>query len=678
MFCRILLYRVELPIYRKFFGSQAGAGLALSKKMGAADGVPAAEIFRGREPVKNDRTDFLTEAEIYLFNSGELYHSYLKFGAHRIELQGEEGVHFALWAPNAAGVAVVGDFNGWRGEAHAMEKRGKSGVWSLFVPGLQEGELYKYEIHTGAGQALLKADPFAFYAEKRPNTASRIHSLTGYQWQDHRWQAGKKNPPQEQPLLIYEVHLGSWRRKKDGSFLTYRELAGVLPEYVKGMGFTHLELLPVMEHPYDGSWGYQITGYFAPTSRYGTPQDLMYFIDSCHQAGIGVILDWVPGHFCKDAHGLRSFDGTSLYEGDDHEQWGTCKFNFARREVWSFLISNAVFWLDKFHVDGLRIDGVSSMLYLDYEKEPGNRRLNSCGGGENLEAVAFMQKLNATIFNYYPRALMIAEEATEWPLVSWPVELQGLGCNFKWNMGWMNDTLKYVELDFPERSAHHRLLTFSLFYAFAENFVLPLSHDEVVHGKKSLINRMPGDYWQKFAGLRLLYCYFLCHPGKKLLFMGGEFAQFIEWRYDAELDWFLLDFEMHRQYQSFVQTAGRLYRQEKSFWQKERGWEGFTWVDADNAAQSILVFLRRAQEKRDFLLVVLNFRPETYREFRVGVPGPGKYQEILNTDSQAFGGSGQVNAGIIKAEKIPWHQREYSLKITVPPLGGVIFKPVRA
>ncbi|MEW6662301.1 MAG: 1,4-alpha-glucan branching protein GlgB [Bacillota bacterium] len=628
--------------------------------------------------MNNGRTGHLTEKEIYLFNRGELYHSYLKFGAHQTKLNGLEGVHFAVWAPNAAKVSVVGDFNSWQGKAHSMERKGESGVWVLFVPGLKEGEMYKYEIHTGEGQVLLKADPFAFYSELRPNTASIVYSLEGYQWKDHQWfKSKKRKPPQEQPLLIYEVHLGSWKRKEDGSFLTYRELAGFLPGYVKGMGFTHIELMPLMEHPFDGSWGYQITGYYSPTSRYGTPQDLMYFIDCCHRAGIGVILDWVPGHFCKDAHGLGRFDGTDLYERDEHEQWGTYKFNFGRTEVWSFLISNAVFWFDKFHVDGLRIDGVSSMLYLDYEKEVGSWQPNIYGGRENLEAVAFMQKLNAVIFSYYPWALMIAEEATDWPLVSWPVDVNGLGCNFKWNMGWMNDTLKYMQLDFPERPAHHRLLTFSLLYAFSENFVLPFSHDEVVHGKKSLINRMPGDYWQKFAGLRALYCYFLCHPGKKLLFMGGEFAQFIEWRYYTELEWFLLAFEMHRKYQDYVKTANLLYWKEKCLWEKECGWEGFEWIDADNAWQSILVFLRWAKDKKDFVLVVLNFRPETYRDFRVGVPVPGMYKEILNTDSQAFGGSGQVNSGKIKAEKINWHQREYSMKIKVPPLGGVLFKPAR-
>lgn len=484
----------------------------------------------------------------------------------------------------------------------------------------------------------------------------------------------KRSCPQEQPLLIYEVHPGSWKRKEDGSFYSFRELAGELVDYVRRMGFTHIELMPVMEHPFDGSWGYQVTGYFAPTSRYGTPHDLMYFIDRCHQAGIGVILDWVPGHFCRDAHGLERFDGTALYEKDEHEQWGTYKFDFSRTEVWSFLISNAVFWLDKFHADGLRVDGVSSMLYLDYGKEGRNWKPNIYGGRENLEAVAFMQRLNEVIFRYYPEALMIAEESTDWPLVSWPTYLNGLGYNFKWNMGWMNDTLKYMQLDFPQRRDNHGLLTFSLMYAFSEDFILPLSHDEVVHGKKSLIDRMPGDYWQKFAGLRTLYCYLICHPGKKLLFMGGEFAQFIEWRYYSELEWFLLDYELHRKYKEYVRALNNLYLKDKCLWEEDHDWKGFEWVDADNKEQSILIFLRWAKERKDFVLVVLNFRPETYPDFRIGVPFPGVYKEIFNTDSECFGGSGQVNTGKLIAEKIGWHNREYSLKIKVPPLGGVIFK----
>lgn len=627
-----------------------------------------------RTPKENS---FFAEEELYLFNRGEFYHSYLKFGAHAFLYEGVRGIHFAVWAPQALQVCIVGDFNDWGGAKHRMLKSGNTGVWTLFIPELEEGELYKYEIHTREGETFLKADPFAFYSELRPATASITYTLEGYPWSDKDWmeQRVKKNF-KEIPLSIYEAHLGSWKRNEDGRFYNCRELASELINYVLEMRYTHIELLPLMEHPYDGSWGYQGTGYYSCTSRYGTPHDLMALIDQCHQAGIGVILDWVPGHFCKDAHGLGRFDGTSIYEKEEHEHWGTYKFDFTRTEIWSYLISNALFWFDLFHMDGLRVDGVSSMLYLDYGKEGQSWEPNIYGGRENLEAVNFIKRLNGVVGESYPDVLMIAEEATDWPRVSWPTEKKGLGFSFKWNMGWMNDTLRYMTLDFPERKKHHRLLTFSMMYAFSENFVLPLSHDEVVHGKKSLLNKLPGDYWQKFAGLRSLHCYFLCHPGKKLLFMGGEIAQYIEWQEDRELDWFLLDYEMHKQYQSYTQSLNTLYLGEKALWENDFDWSGFEWIDVQNHEQSIFVLCRKAKAKDDFLVILINLQPVGYTRYRIGVPAAIAYYEIFNSDEARFGGSHQVNDGPQIVEKIPWHDRECSFEIQVPPLGSVILKPV--
>ncbi|MDA8227875.1 MAG: 1,4-alpha-glucan branching protein GlgB [Desulfitobacterium hafniense] len=618
---------------------------------------------------------YLSAEEIYLFNQGEYYQSYVKFGGHLIEYNGIKGTHFAVWAPNSLEVCVVGDFNGWCGAQHRMSKISQGGVWALFIPGLLEGELYKYQIYAQDGREFLKSDPYAFCSEKRPATASIIYTLGDYNWQDEEWLKQRfETDSKSIPLSIYEVHLGSWKRKNDGGFYNYRELAVELIDYVVEMGYTHIELVPVMEHPFDGSWGYQVTGYYSCTSRYGEPNDLMYLIDQCHQAGIGVIFDWVPGHFCKDAHGLGYFDGTPLYENEEHEHWGTYKFNFAKTEVWSFLISNAVFWFDKYHIDGLRVDGVSSMLYLDYGKGERPWQPNIHGGRENLQAVAFMQKLNEVVFKYFPGVLMIAEEATDWPLVSWPPYLSGLGYSFKWNMGWMNDTLRYMQLDFDQRKYHHKLLTFSLMYAFSENFILPLSHDEVVHGKKSLLEKMPGDYWQQFAGLRSLYSYFMCHPGKKLFFMGGELAQFIEWRYQAGLDWHLLDFEMHRKYQAFTKSINQLYLEEKSLWENDHEWSGFEWIDVDNNQQSIIIFCRRAK-KKGLLLILINFTPSAYDNFRIGVPVEGTYREIFNSDRESFGGSNLLNINMLVAEQVPWHQQDFSLEITVPPLACVILKP---
>ncbi|WP_407312931.1 1,4-alpha-glucan branching protein GlgB [Desulfosporosinus sp. SB140] len=619
--------------------------------------------------------EFLSSEEIYLYNRGELYKSYTKFGAHILEEDSKLGTHFVVWVPNAAAVHVVGDFNDWCAAQNTMAEVGTTGVWTLFIPEIVRG-LYKFEIHTKTGDVLLKSDPFAFCSELRPLTASRIYSLEGYQWLDQDWILRREtSQPKEKPLAIYEVHLGSWRRKVDGSFYHWLDFAEELLNYVVSMGYTHIELLPVMEHPYDGSWGYQVTGYYSCSSRYGTPHDFMYFVDCCHQAGIGIILDWVPGHFCKDAHGLGKFNGSSVYEKDEHAQWGTYNFNFSKTEVWSFLISNAVFWFEKFHIDGLRVDGVSSMLYLDFEKPDKAWEHNSYGGRENLQAIAFMQRLNEVVFQHYPGVLMIAEESTAWPLVSYPPYVNGLGYNYKWNMGWMNDTLRYMQLDFSRRKDYHHLLNFSLTYAFSENFVLPLSHDEVVHGKRSLLEKIPGDYWQKFAGLRNLAGYLMGHPGKKLMFMGGEFAQFIEWRHDAGLDWLLLDYDLHKKYQEYVRRINKLYQQEKAFWENDHDWSGFEWIDADNNGQSILVFCRRAKNLHDCLVVVINFQPVSYENFRIGVPQRGIYQEILNSDNERFGGSNHLNPAPLVAEKVKWHGRIFSLRIKLPPLATVIFKP---
>jgi 1,4-alpha-glucan branching enzyme len=629
---------------------------------------------RGNEMV---REQFLTEEEIYLFHEGTFYHSYLRFGAHRVKLGPEWGVHFAVWAPQAQCVSVVGDFNNWQGEGHQMKKVNPEGVWTLFIPHLTEGEIYKYKITGEKGAAFFKADPWAFYSELRPGTASVIYDLAGYHWEDQNWlQARIRQEKREKPINIYEVHLGSWKRTEEGSFLNYRELADEMIPYIREMGFTHVELLPVMEHPLDGSWGYQVTGYYSPTSRYGTPHDLMYFIDSCHRQGVGVILDWVPGHFCKDAHGLEKFDGTPLFEREEHEHWGTYKFSFARREVWSFLISNAIFWCDRFHVDGLRVDGVTSMLLLNYGKEGKPWTPNMHGGNEDLDAISFLRKLNEVVHYYYPDVLMIAEESGAWSQVTKPSREGGLGFDYKWNMGWMNDILKYMALDFPLRQAEHCLLNFSLLYAFSEDFILPFSHDEVVHGKKSLVEKMAGDYLEKFAGLRLLICYQISHPGKKLLFMGAEIAQFIEWRYDQGLDWPLLDFDMHQKFREYVRFINQLYREKKSLWENDHSWAGFHWLEPDNQEEGILIFLRRGKQDREFLLVLLNFQPRAHENYRIGVPIAGRYREILNTDEFSFGGSGRVNRGALWSEEIPCHEFNYSILIRVPPLTGVMIERV--
>jgi len=615
----------------------------------------------------------ITAYDTYLFHEGSHYFAYRKFGAHLVTENGEQGVRFTVWAPQAGQVGVAGDFNGWQGTRHLMERVTESGIWSLFIPGLKQGELYKYEMHTKEGEVLYKADPYAFFSEVRPQTASVVYSTGGYRWRDRSWQQNAK-PLYNRPLNIYEVHLGSWKRKENGEFLNYRELAHELADYVLEMGYTHIELLPVMEHPFDGSWGYQVTGYYSVTGRHGTPHDFMYFIDYCHQKGIGVILDWVPAHFCRDQHGLARFDGTPLYEGGESVEWGTYHFNYSRPEVISFLISNAIFWFEVYHIDGLRIDAVASMLYLDYGKEEGRWQPNKYGGRENLEAVTFIRRLNIVVFKHFPNALMIAEESTAWPLVTKPVYLGGLGFNFKWNMGWMNDCLRYFQTDPLFRKQLHSSLTFSLMYAFSENFVLPLSHDEVVHGKRSLIEKMPGDYVRKFANARLFLGYMMAHPGKKLLFMGSEFAQFIEWRFYEELGWKLLEYEMHHCFRKYVQELNHFYLNEKALWQQEQDWQGFSWIDADNYEQSIVVFMRSARDKRDFLVVVCNFLPVGYDNYRVGVPQQGWYEEVMNSDCLSYGGSGQINRALLEAKKVSWQNQPCLIEMKLPPLAAVYLK----
>lgn len=628
------------------------------------------------------KTSPLNEENIYLFNTGCNYHSYQLLGAHLTVEKGKPGVRFSVWAPNANEVKVVGDFNDWQGQDYQMEKMGSSGIWAIFVPGIKAGALYKYEIKTWEGDILVKSDPYGFYSELRPNTASIVYDLNNYEWQDAAWREKKNGQAAYQgPLLIYEVHLGSWRRGKDNAVMNYRELAQELPQYAAEMGYTHLELLPLAEHPFDGSWGYQATGYYSLTSRYGTPEDFMYFVDKCHEQGIGVIMDWVPGHFCKDDHGLRCFDGRPLYEPEmaerrENREWGTANFDFGRQEVLSFLISNALFWLDVYHVDGFRVDAVSNILYLDYGRQAGEWIPNKYGGNGNLEGMDFLRRVNEVVFHYYPRTLMIAEEATSWPMVSWPTNLGGLGFNFKWNMGWMNDMLRYMSLDPIHRKWHHNLLTFSLMYAFSENFVLALSHDEVVHGKRSLLDKMPGDYWQKFANLRAFYGYWMAHPGKKLLFMGGEFGQFIEWKPGDSLDWHLVDYEKHQKLQSYSRQLNHFYQQERTFWEIDFTWEGFQWIDCNNYEQSIICFQRKTKEDNDFTIVVCNFTPELREGYQIGVPLLGQYQEVFNSDWEQFGGSGQQNMGVLEAEKYQWHNQPYALSIRIPPLATIYLKPV--
>jgi 1,4-alpha-glucan branching enzyme len=626
-----------------------------------------------------------SDYDLYLFHEGSLFRSYEMLGSQVCISNGKPGVRFSVWAPHATQIRVVGSFNDWNGSSHVMTKLDPSGVWTLFVPGIAEGELYKYEITTNSGEIFLKSDPYAVYSECRPHTASIVYSLRGYQWQDESWQTQKRqfcNHIDNKPLNIYEVHLGSWKRTSTGDFYSYRELAHDLIPYVREMGYTHIEIMPLTEHPYDRSWGYQSTGYYSVSSRFGTPFDFMYFIDSCHQSGIGVILDWVPGHFAKDAHGLRMFDGSPLYEYQDpvkaeKRQWGTSAFDLSKPEVKSFLISNALFWLELYHIDGLRVDAVSSMLYLDFDKQDGEWTPNRYGGRENLEAIRFLQTLNQSICQYAKGTVVIAEESTDWQGVTARVEEGGLGFHFKWNMGWMNDTLRYMERDPIYRNYHHQELTFSILYVYSERFILPFSHDEVVHGKRSLLNKMPGDEWRRFAGLRALLGYMMTHPGKKLLFMGSEFGQFDEWKDETQLDWHLLDFEMHLGMQRFVRDLNHFYLDHPALWELDHHPDGFAWIDPHNRSQSVLTYMRKPKMEGDALIIICNFTPQTHIEYRIGVPKLTTYREVFNSDCRRFGGSNQRNVLPLIAEELPWHNQSYSIVAKIPPLSVLILQQTR-
>ncbi|MEZ5507092.1 MAG: 1,4-alpha-glucan branching protein GlgB [Gammaproteobacteria bacterium] len=621
----------------------------------------------------------LAEDALHQFHAGECFTAHELLGARRHCVDGVDGILFAVWAPNAERVSVVGDFNRWDGRVHAMRTRGQSGVWELFIPGLAVHSLYKFELRQrDSGAILLKSDPYGRSFQMRPDTASVIAPASDYAWQDDLWMRRRRSHDWlHQPMSVYEVHLGSWKRHANGDYFSYRDLAEQLVPYVKDMGFTHLELLPMTEYPYDGSWGYQVTGYFAPSSRFGSIDDFKYFVDCCHRHGIGVLLDWVPAHFPKDAHGLARFDGTPLYEHEDprrgeHKDWGTLIFNYGRNEVRNFLFSSAYFWLEEFHIDGLRVDAVASMLYLDYSREPGEWTPNQYGGNENLDAIHFIRRTNEVVHQAFPGVLMVAEESTAWPQVSRPVYLGGLGFSMKWNMGWMNDTLSYFSQDPVHRQYHHDKLTFSLLYAFSENFVLPLSHDEVVHGKRSLLEKMPGDGWQKFANLRLLFTYLYTHPGKKLLFMGGEFGQGIEWNHDQSLDWHLLDHDLQRGAQSAVRDLNQLYLQRSPLHQWDFDWRGFEWVDCHDHSQSIVSFLRKSAD--GYLLVVLNFTPVVREHYRIGVPEAGTYAECFNSDSEYYGGSNVSNGTAIQSQPVEAMGRHHSVVLTLPPLAGIVLQ----
>ncbi len=620
--------------------------------------------------------------EIYLFHEGTNYHAYRQFGSHLTSEEGKEGVRFTVWAPHAQAVGVAGDWNNWNGDHHLLHKIEETGIWTGFFEDVGAGYLYKYHITGANGERFLKADPYAIHAEVRPATASVVATLAGHKWEDAAWRR-KRRPLYQRPLNIYEMHAGTWRQKEDGSLYNYRELADLLIPYLTDMGYTHVELMPLTEHPYDLSWGYQSTGYFAPTSRYGTPQDLMYFVDRCHGADIGVLLDWVPGHFTKDAHGLRQFDGTALYEYAEPDRaekkgWGTLSFDFGKPEVRSFLISSALYWLDVYHFDGLRVDAVTSMIRLDFEREGGGWRPNQHGGVENLEAISFLQQLNKTVFQYFPHALMMAEESSAWPGVTKPAHENGLGFNYKWNMGWMNDTLDYIEASFDERPSKHNLLTFPLVYAYSENFTLPLSHDEVVHGKRSLLNKMPGNYEQQFAGLRLLLAYQMTHPGKKLLFMGSEFGQYIEWKDQEQLDWLLLDYEMHRKMKDYTRELNHLYAQSPALWERDHDWEGYEWLNADDAGNSVITYMRKGRKPGDTLIIAINFQPVPRVNYRIGLPKPGAYNEVWNSDEPRFGGTGGRTEKLLSSEKIPWDGQQQSVRLTIPPLSVLILKKATA
>jgi 1,4-alpha-glucan branching enzyme len=623
----------------------------------------------------------LGELDMHLYCEGTHYEIYRKLGAHLMEVNGHAGVLFSVWAPNAQRVSVVGDFNGWDGRLHPMRKRVEAGIWEIFIPGVGEQAHYKFELRNCFGQIVLEGDPYAFYSQHGLQTASLVFNLDRFTWSDREWMESRRTREwHKEPVSVYEVHLGSWARipEENNRYLSYREFSDRLINYVLEMGYTHIELMPIAEHPFDGSWGYQVTGYYSPTSRFGNPDEFREFVDRCHQAGIGVILDWVPGHFPKDAYGLAQFDGTHLYEHADprqgeHQDWGTLIFNYGRSEVRNFLIGNALFWLDEYHIDGLRVDAVASMLYLDYSREAGAWIPNVHGGRENLEAIYFLKRFNEVCYERFPGIMTIAEESTAWPGVSRPTFLGGLGFGFKWNMGWMHDFLVYMSREPVHRKFHQGDITFSLLYAFQEHFILVLSHDEIVHGKGSLVNKMPGDAWQKFANLRMFYAWMYSYPGKKLLFMGGEFGQWQEWNHDRSLDWHLLQFPMHAGLRRLVQHLNYLYRKEPALWQLDDSYEGFEWIDFHDSESSIVAYLRKAHDGPTLMFAV-NATPVPRHAYRIGAAGEGWYEEILNTDADTYGGGNVGNYGGVHADAIPWQGQSHSISINLPPLGVVAFK----
>jgi len=644
----------------------------------------------------------LTEFDLHLFAEGNHHRVYEKMGAHPTQIDGVKGVYFAVWAPNARNASVLGDFNYWDGRKHQMRK-GATGIWELFIPEIGVGEHYKYEIKNIDGHIYEKSDPYGFQQEVRPKTASIVTDLDSYKWNDSDWMEQRRHTEAlSKPISVYEVHLGSWLHASSGEpgtlengetepvvnvselrpgarFLTYRELAQKLIPYVKELGFTHIELLPIAEHPFDGSWGYQVTGYYACTSRHGTPEDFMYFVDQCHQNGIGVIVDWVPGHFPKDGHGLAFFDGTHLYEHADprkgeHKEWGTLVFNYNRNEIRNFLFANALFWFDKYHIDGMRVDAVASMLYLDYCRPAGEWLTNQYGGRENIEAADFIRQTNHLIFSYYPGVLSIAEESTDWPMVSWPTYVGGLGFNLKWNMGWMHDMLDYFNMDPWFRQFHQNNLTFSMWYNHSENYMLALSHDEIVHGKSNMLGKMPGDEWQKFANVRCLYAFMFAHPGKKTLFMSMEFGQWTEWNVWGDLDWQLLQFEPHQKLKQFVGDLNQLYRREAALYTQDFAEEGFQWIDCSDNRHSVVSFVRRAKDSDEFVVAVCNFTPQPHSHYRVGVPELGFYTELFNSDAREYGGSNMGNLGGKWTDEWSLHNQPYSLDLCLPPLGVLILK----
>jgi len=648
------------------------------------------------------RSPHLTDFDLHLFVEGNHHRIYEKLGAHPTEIDGVKGVYFAVWAPNARNVSILGDFNNWDGRQHQMRK-GATGVWELFIPELGVGEHYKYEIKNYEGHIYEKTDPYGFQQEVRPKTASIVTDLDAYSWNDDNWMEERRHTDAlTKPISVYEVHLGSWLHasssepaklpngetepvvvvselKPGARFLTYRELAARLIPYVKDLGYTHIELLPIAEHPFDGSWGYQVTGYFAPTSRFGSPEDFMYFVDQCHLNGIGVLVDWVPGHFPKDGHGLAFFDGSHLYEHADprkgeHKEWGTLVFNYNRNEVRNFLVANALFWFDKYHIDGIRVDAVASMLYLDYCRKEGEWVTNQYGGRENIEAADFLRQVNHLLFSYYPGVLSIAEESTAWPMVSWPTYVGGLGFNLKWNMGWMHDMLDYFSMDPWFRQFHQNNVTFSMWYHHSENFMLALSHDEVVHGKSNIIGKMPGDRWQKLANVRCLFSYMFAHPGKKTMFMSMEFGQWSEWNVWADLEWQLLQYEPHQQLQTFFKDLNQLYRSEPSLYTLDFAEEGFEWIDCSDNRHSVVSFIRRAKDSDEFVIIVCNFTPQPHSHYRIGVPEHGFYTELFNSDARPYGGSNMGNLGGKWADEWSMHNRRYSLDLCLPPLSVLILK----